>query len=283
MIAIGGAIGAWGMWVAVLVSIFSYFGIEMIAVAAGEAREPHVAITRAFRATMFRLTFFYLLTLALIVAMAPWTEANTGQSPFVKVMAGTHVPGAAGVVNFVILIAALSAMNSQLYITARMMFSLSRAGHAPRRFGEVNARGVPLAALLLSTVGIALAAVLSVLYPDAAFTLMMSVSMFGAMFTWLMIFITHLFFRRALRRNHADKALAFRMWGYPWLSLGSSLAGAGLMIAMLLTTSFTREFRMTLICGVPFLLVLAGVFLVRYRHAPVPQAPDSQSAVEAVS
>ncbi len=116
----------------------------MIGVAAGEARDPHLAVTQAFRATMFRLAFFYLLTLALIVAMAPWTEANTGQSPFVKVMAGTHAPGAAGVVNFVILIAALSAMNSQLYITARMMFSLSRAGYAPRRFGVLNARGIPV-------------------------------------------------------------------------------------------------------------------------------------------
>jgi L-asparagine transporter-like permease len=262
--------GGWGMWVGVLVCIFSYFGIEMIGVAAGEARDPHLAVTRAFRATMFRLAFFYLLTIALIVAMAPWTAAGTGQSPFVKVMAGTHIAGAAGVVNFVILIAALSAMNSQLYITTRMMFSLSRAGYAPRCFGELNVRGIPLRALLLSTVGIALGALLSVLYPDAAFMLMLSISMFGAMFTWLMIFITHLFFRR----RHADEALAFRMWGYPW----SSLAGAGLMIALLVTTFFTREFRMTLICGIPFLLLLAAIFLVRYRQTPV-----SQPEVETVS
>jgi AAT family amino acid transporter len=204
--------------------------------------------------------------------MTPWTEAGTGQSPFVKVMAETHIAGAAGVINFVILIAALSAMNSQLYITARMMFSLSRAGYAHRRFGQLNTRGIPLAALLLSTVGIALAAILNVLYPDAAFLLMLSVSMFGAMFTWLMIFITHLFFRRR-HANHGDNAVTFRMWGYPWLSL----AGAGLMIATLVTTIFTREFRMTLVCGVPFLLLLAAVFLVRYRHAPA-----SQPAVAAV-
>jgi amino acid transporter, AAT family len=253
--------GAWGTWVAVLVSIFSYFGIETVAIASGEARDPHRAITRAFRATLFRLTFFYLVTLALIVAIAPWTKANTGQSPFVKVMDGIHVPGAAGVINFVILIAALSAMNTQLYITARMMFSLARAGYAPRCFGELNARGIPLAALMLSTAGIALAAILNALYPDAAFTLMMALSMFGALFTWLMIFVTHLFFRR----HHAAEALGFRMWGYPY----STLAGAGLMIALLVTTSLTREFRMTLICGVPFLLLLAGIFSARYRRAPL--------------
>jgi L-asparagine transporter-like permease len=260
--------GPWGVWVAVLVSIFSFFSIEMIAVAAGEARDPYLAITRAFRATVFRLVFFYLLTLALIVAMAPWTAANTGQSPFVKVMAGTGVPGAAGVINFVILIAALSAMNSQLYITTRMMFSLSRAGYAPRRFGELNARGIPLAALLLSSLGIAVAAVLSALYPDASFTLMMAISMFGAMFTWLMIFVTHLFFRR----RHANQALAFRTWGYPY----ATLTGAGLMTALLVTTSFTREFRMTLVFGVPFLLLLAGVFLFRFRNAPIAQQAPSE-------
>ena len=152
-------------------------------------------------------------------------------------------------------------MNSQLYVAARMMFSLSRAGYAPRRFGELNTRGVPLRALLLSTAGIAVAAVLSVLYRDASFTLMMAISMFGAMFTWLMIFITHLFFRRRHPRCGARVP-------HVGLSL-SSLAGAGLMIGTLVTTAFTREFRMTLVCGVPFLLVLAGIFLFRDRHATV--------------
>ncbi len=253
--------GAAGMWVAVIVAIFSYFSIEMIAVAAGEAQDPQRAVTRAFRATMFRLVFFYLMTLALMLAIVPWDTAGSG-SPFVRVMAATQVPGAAGVFNFVVLVAALSAMNSQLYITTRMMFSLSRAGYAPRRFGLLSARGVPLAALWLSTIGVALAIMLTLLYQDAAFAMMMAISAFGGMFAWLMIFITHLFFRR----RHADRALSFRMWGYPY----SSLAGAGLMTAALLTTSFTREFRMTLFYGVPFLLLLTAVFFIRYHRAPVP-------------
>ncbi|VWC59299.1 amino acid permease [Burkholderia lata] len=249
--------GVWGMWVAVIVSIFSYLSIEMIAVAAGEARDPHQAITRAFRATMARLVFFYLLTLALMLAIVPWTAAGSDESPFVKVMAATHVPGAAGVINFVILVAALSAMNSQLYITTRMMFSLSRAGYAPKALGRLTGHGVPAAALGLSAIGIALATVLNVLYPDTSFVMMMSVSMFGAMFTWLMIFVTHLFFRR----HHRGQALAFRMWGFPV----TSVLGAVLMFAALVTTYFTREFRMTLFCGVPFMIVLSVVYAVWYR------------------
>jgi AAT family amino acid transporter len=255
--------GFTGMWLAVLVALFSYFSIEMIAVAAGEAKDPQRAITRAFRATLLRLVLFYLLTLALVLAIVPW-NANTGgatQSPFVTVMQRTHLAGAAGVMNFVILVAALSAMNSQLYITTRMLFSLSRAGYAPARLGGVTARGVPVGALLVSTAGIAVATLLNILYHDRSFLLMLAISMFGPMFTWLMIFVTHLFFRR----RYATEKLAFRMWGYPY----TSLAGATLMLAALATTLFTPAFRPTLIYGIPFLLVLCAVYAIRQRRASV--------------
>src|ERR1700745_236983 len=88
--------GLWGAWVAVIVAIFSYLSIEMIAVAAGEAAQPEVAITRAFRSTVFRLILFYLLTLALVLAIVPWTAVAVDESPFVKVMRALHVAGAAG-------------------------------------------------------------------------------------------------------------------------------------------------------------------------------------------
>ncbi len=91
--------GVWGMWEAVVVSIFSYLSIEMIAVAAGEATDPERAVTRAFRSTMVRLVLFYLLTLALMLAIVPWTAASQGESPFVKVMEAIRIPGAASVIN----------------------------------------------------------------------------------------------------------------------------------------------------------------------------------------
>ena len=257
-VAFGGFLprGLWGMWVAVLVSLFSYFSIEMIAVAAGEAKDPQRAITQAFRATMLRLVLFYVLTLALILAIVPWVVTGSGaaQSPFVTVMQSTHIPGAAGIVNFIILIAALSAMNSQLYITARMLFSLARSGFAPRAFGTLTRDGVPLWALLASTVGIGLAAVINIRYHERAFLLMLAVSMFGPMFTWLMIFVTHLRFRP----RQQGTVLLFRMWGYPY----TSLFGAGLMLAALGTTLFTAAFRPTLIYGVPLLILLSLAYLL---------------------
>src|SRR5579871_3155081 len=131
--AVGGFFphGFSGTWVATIMAVFSYLSIEMIAIAAGEAAEPRVAITRAFRSTVFRLVLFYLLTLALMLAVVPWTQAGSSESPFVTVMRALGIPAAAGIMNFVVLIAALSAMNSQLYVTTRMLFSMSRAGYAP--------------------------------------------------------------------------------------------------------------------------------------------------------
>jgi L-asparagine transporter-like permease len=256
--------GLWGAWVAVIIAVFSYLSIEMIAVAAGEAEQPEIAIRRAFRSTVVRLILFYLLTLALILAIVPWTAAGIDESPFVKVMRALAVPGAAAIFNGVILIAALSAMNSQLYITTRMMFSLARAGYAPRRFGVLSERGVPVQALLLSSIGIAIAAVLSVLAPKSAFIMMVSVSAFGAMFTWMMIFVTHYYFRRA---RAAQPHSSFRMIGFPL----TTLAGAALMAAVLLTTAFSDAFRPTLTFGVPFLALLCVMYWYR-------QARDSSRA-----
>ncbi|MBC2658813.1 amino acid permease [Pseudomonas sp. MSSRFD41] len=249
--------GVWGTWVAVIVAFFSYLSIEMIAVAAGEAKDPERAVTRAFRITVVRLVVFYLLTIALVLAIVPWARNTGGESPFVMVMAASGIPYAGGVINAVILVAALSAMNSQLYITTRLMFSLSRAGQAPAMFGRLSRHGVPLAALLLSSLGIALATLLYLAYAEQAFTLMMSIAMFGAMFTWAGIFLTHLCFRR----QQGSEPLAFKLWGYPWTSLGGLL----LMLAVMVTTLFTEPFFLTLVCGLPFLGLILSIYYLRFR------------------
>jgi len=146
-------------------------------------------------------------------------------------------------------------MNSQLYITTRMMFSLSRAGFAPKSMGALSKNGIPLNALLLSSSGIALATLLNVVYPESSFTLMMAISMFGAIFTWFMIFLTHLFFRR-YRKRHGGAKLSFQLRFFPY----STLLGLVLMGAVMITTYFTEAFKMTLVFGVPFLVILSAVY-----------------------
>jgi len=253
--------GVWGVWVAVMVAIFSYLSIEMIAVAAGEAADPETAVARAFRATLVRLILFYLLTLSLVLAIVPWVAAGVDESPFVKVMRVLGIAGAAGIFNAVILIAALSAMNSQLYITTRMMFSLARAQQAPARLGALSKRGVPVAALLLSSSGVAVAAIVSVLAPRSAFVVMIAISSFGSLFTWMMIFVTHYRFRRA-REHEQAPPLRVRAPLFP----ATTLVGAALMVAVLVTTAFTTVFRTTLLFGLPFLGSLCVIYWVRHQR-----------------
>lgn len=250
--------GLFGAWTAVIPACFSYLGVEMIAVASGEAKNPQTAIVRAFRLTLARLLVFYLLTLGLMMAIIPWYQASVKESPFVLVMEATRVPGAASLLNFVVLVAALSAMNSQLYTATRMMFSLARGGQAPRIFGEINARGVPGAALCLSSVGIAVAAILNIFSSDFAFAFMNAVSIFGGLFAWLMIFVTHLFFRAKSR----EEKLAFRMWGYPFAPAFGAVTVAGVMV----TTWFVPVFRSALVYGLPFVALLALAYATFVRH-----------------
>ena len=126
--------------------------------------------------------------------------------------------------------------------------------------GALTARGIPFNALLVSTSGIAVATVLSVVSPERAFLMMVGVSVFGAMFTWMMIFVTHFFFRRARNREGAAPS-RFRMRGFPV----TTLLGAGLMAALLLTTAFTDAFRMTLVFGLPYLGCLSLIYYFCFR------------------
>ncbi len=243
-----------------LVALFSFFSIEMIAIAAGESDNPQHAITRAFKSTMFRLAFFYLLTIALILALIPWrmlVPDTPPQSPFVAVMQAVHVPYAGAVLNAVLLVAALSAMNSQLYITSRMLYTLARAGQAPSLFGRLSPRGVPVPALLASTAGIAIAALLNAAYPERAFLILFAISCFGPMFAWLTIFLTHL----AFRRRHTAPLL-FRAWGFP----ATTVLGATLMAAALASTPFIPAFRPTLLYGLPFIAMLSAAWLFHERR-----------------
>lgn len=269
-----------GMWFAVIVAIFSYLSIEMIAVAAGEAKDPQTAVKKAFKATIFRLVVFYFLTLSLIVAIAPVSEILSGGSPFVTVMQVVGIPFADSILNFVVIVAALSAMNSQLYISTRMMFSLSRAGDAPAVLGKVARNGTPLNALILSTGGIAIATVVYVLVPGDAFTIMMAISMFGAMFTWFMIFVTHVAFRRRLA--HAGDEVPYRVPG----SRVGAVLGALMMVALLISTAFTDAFWATLPFGVPVLILTTIAFYVlrarkRARIGAAPEGAAEETLAEA--
>ena len=259
------ATGWAGVWKAMVFVIFSYLGSEIVAVTSGEAEMPQTAVPRAMRSMVWRLIIFYLGSITLLVSIVPWTQIQPGAdltaSPFVKVFQLIGVPAAAHVVNFVVITAAASSMNCNLYLVSRIMFSLARGGYAPAVFGRVSARGTPVPALVVSAAGLGLATVVAVLYPDSAFVYLFGVSLFGGLYGWLIIFVTHLYFRPKWEAMGRPR-LPVRMIGYPY----TSLLGAGAITAILGATWWVEGMRVTLIAGIPWMAGLTVAYVVTRRN-----------------
>jgi amino acid transporter, AAT family len=248
--------GLGGLWMAVIVGIFSFNGIEVIAVTSGEAQNPRVAIPAALRTMVFRLFSFYLLALTIIVTTIPWTATGVevvAQSPFVTVFAHSGVRHAAGIMNFVVISAALSSMNTNVYLCSRMLFSLSRGRYAPQFLGRLSKNGSPIAAILTSGACILIASGISKLTPDA-YKYLMGVALFAAILVWMMILVCHLSFRR----HHDPKSLPVRMPFFPWMQY----AGLCLLAAILVTMGLDEGFRMSWLCGIPWIVLISGAYFV---------------------
>ncbi len=258
-----------GAWMALVFVIFSYIGTEVVAVTAGEAKDPQVAVPRAMRTMIGRLILFYMGSIVVLIGVVPWNQIQRGAdvtaSPFVKVFELMGIPAAAGIVNFVVLTAALSSMNCNLYLASRMMFSLARAGQAQAVFGRLSRKGTPLNAILISGFGLLVATAFAYFFPNTAYVFMFGISLFGGLFAWMMIFITHLYFRR--RRNAEGlPPLPVRMIGYPY----TSALGAASIAAILITTWWVEGMRITLIAGIPWIGFLTVIYWLRTRREQTP-------------
>src|SRR5579859_1827132 len=215
------AAGRKGVWISRAITVTSYMGVEIIAVTAGEAQRPEVTIPRAMRNIVYRLIFFYVLAIAIMVTMVPWTQAGSSGkisgSPFVTAFAAAHIPYAAGIMNFVVLTAALSSVNTNLYLSTRMLFSLGRGGYAPSWLGKVSGNGVPHRALLASTAGI-IAAILLAIFRKDNFLILYGTAVAMMLFVWLVILNAHLRFRRAIPRERL-MSLPMRLPAHPFFTV----------------------------------------------------------------
>ncbi len=265
--------GWMGVWIGSCFTIYSFIGVEIPAVTSGEATDPRRTIPRAMLRMVLGLTVIYLVTIALLIGLMPWTQAGVGESPFVGVLRRIGIPGAASVMNFVVLSAALSAANANLYLITRSMFSLARGGFVPAAWGAVNSRGTPVNAVLISSLGLTLAVIVRALWPDSAYVWFFGVALFGGLFVYLMIFVTHLRFRRQM-----DHPVASRLPVRVSYSRATSSLGAVLILAMLITTWWAPGLDVTLRAAGPWMLLLGiGYWLSRGgqtddRLQPVPSS-----------
>ena len=256
--------GLRGAWLALAVVIYSFIGAEVVAVTAGEAKDPEKSVPRAMRTLLLRLVIFYVGAIVVLVGVIPWTEIQPGRditvSPFVRVFDVMHIPAAAHIINFVVLTAALSSMNCNLYMATRMIFSLSRAGFAPERLGWVSHKGTPLAALLVSAAGLGVAALFAFWFPGTAFIYMFGISLFGGLLAWLTIFAAHLRFRKHWEANNG-RTLPIRVKFVPY----TTIAGAIAVLAILTSTWWVPGMRVTLQAGISWSLLLSLVYFVWVR------------------
>ncbi len=256
--------GPYGVWLAVIWGVLAFNGIEVIAVTSGEVKNPEKVIPAALRTMLVRLFLFYILAIGVIVAFVPWTDIGGKAiegSPFVKVFSHTGIREAAGIMNFVVLTAALSSMNTNVYLCSRMLFSLSRGGFAPRFLGSLSKRGTPTAATILSGACILGAAAMSKLSPDA-FNQLFGVAMFAAMGVWIIILLSHLSFRR----RHGAAELPVKMPFFPLLQL----AGLAILGALLVTMGLEKDWKISWTFGLPGLGVLTVAYFIAklFRRRP---------------
>jgi L-asparagine transporter-like permease len=254
--------GVSGVALGVTMAIFSYLGLEIVGTTAGEAADPKTAVPRALRRTLFTLVLFYIGGLAIVVGIVPWSQIGLGESPFVRVFQTVGIPAAGHIMNFVVLTAALSAATVNVYFTSRLLFSLSRGGYAPARLGRLNKRGMPVAAVLVSSIGMVAALVLSQLFKNTAFVFMIGVAFFGGPFIWIMTLVTHLAFRRATKRANRE-IVRFAPPG-PW----SSLFGVIALVGVLISTWWVPSFHVALLTGPPWLIFISLCYFAWRRTIP---------------
>jgi amino acid transporter, AAT family len=195
--------GLWSPLVALTYAVYSFGGVEMVAVTTGESRSLKET-PRAVWMTFLTLSFVYVGAMVVLLGVMPWNHAGVTESPFVTTFQTVKIPHASGIMNFVVLTAALSGANAALYVGSRMIFSLARTGWAPDRLGRLNHSGSPQYAVAISSFGILFALALVLWAPENAFRYLVGAAFAGMILSWLVSLAAHVVFRH--RRSREDLA-----------------------------------------------------------------------------
>jgi L-asparagine transporter-like permease len=258
--------GIKGVWLAMTLTLTSYMGVEILGVTAGEAEQPEKTIPRAMRTVSLRLILFYVLSMIVILSITPWDRMGSGVtgSPFVFAFTIAGIPFAGGIMNLVVITAALSSANTNLYLTTRTLFSLSRDGYVGEAIGRLGSNGVPYLALFASTGGMVAAILLAIFAPGRAFLLLYGVAVAGMFFVWMVILSAHLAFRRSLGKKRVAQ-LPIRLSFSPWMQI---IALAGLA-ALAISTFYVDGLQFSVPSFLPFLLLITVFYFAlkrRNRH-----------------
>ncbi len=255
-----------GFFFALSIVIGSYQGVELIGITAGETKDPQKNIKSAVNGVIWRILIFYIGAIFVIVTVYPWDELGHIGSPFVATFAKVGITFAAGLINFVVLTAAMSGCNSGIFSASRMSLNLSQKGMLPKFFGKVMKNGVPIWTVLAIATGILIGALLNVILPlfikgaDSVFVYVYSASILPGMVPWFMILISHLRFRK----NHPEE-----VEGHPFKMPGGAFTNyitMAFFIMVLIGMLFNKETVVSVVIGIVFLLFMTMFFFLKGYH-----------------
>ena len=207
--------GAWGFAASLVVVMFSFGGVDLIGITAGEAENPEKTLPKAINQILIRILIFYIGTMVVLMSLSSWDQVGLQGSPFVQIFSNIGIPAAANLLNIVVLTAAISVYNSAIYSNSRMLYGLASQGNAPKILTALTRNGVPMVGIFISSGITLIAVVLNYLFPGKVFMYLVSIAVAAVLVSWFIIIVTHLKFRKAKARLGQDKDLHFKSIGYP--------------------------------------------------------------------
>ncbi|MFJ8261078.1 amino acid permease [Rummeliibacillus sp. NPDC094406] len=249
-----------GIIMSLVLVMFSFGGVELVGITAGEAKNPQHSIPSAINNVIWRILIFYIGALGVMMILYPWNQIGTNGSPFVLIFDKVGIPGAADVINFVVITAALSAFNSGLFASGRMLYNLSLQNNGPKYFGKLSKNGSPIRGILFSSLFLLVAVFLNYIVPEKVFLYISSVATVAVITSWTIILITQLKFRKLKTKKDIEK-LVFKMPLYP---VSSYLALAFLAFVVVLM-GFIEDMRIALIVAPIWFLILYIGYKIKKR------------------
>lgn len=251
--------GGGAIFVGIVTVIFSFFGAEIAAIAAGESENPEKSVVIAIKSVVWRILLFFIGSVAVLVTLLPWDAGELLESPYVTMLSMVGIPGAAEIMNVVVLVAVLSCLNSALYTNSRMLYSLAQKGSAPRALLKISKGGVPVRAVWASTFFAYVCAIFNFISPDKLFLFLVNASGAIALLVYLVIAISHLRMRKKIEGENPD-SLKFKMWLFPYLTYVTIAAMITILVAMAFIPGMRSQFFLSMLLTV---LVIGSYFVFK--------------------
>ncbi|WP_163118877.1 amino acid permease [Acinetobacter pittii] len=254
--------GIAGLVACLSVVVFAFGGIEIIGITAGESQDPKTTLPKAINAVPVRILLFYVLTIFVLMSIFPWNQIGSQGSPFVQIFENLGIQSAATILNIVVITAAVSAINSDVFGAGRMLYGMANHGQAPRVFQKLSRNGVPWMTVVVMAGVLLIGVVLNYLIPENVFMIIASIATFATVWVWLMILLSQVAMRRKLSTAEI-KALDFPVIGWPY----APAFAIGFMVFILVMMGYFPDSRPAIYVGITWLVLL----MIAYRIWVKPQ------------